>query len=293
MVAPPAMDGEIPQPNLENPSKAPLPPAFGQKENPSFPPVSGPPYPFNPGGPPAPNFQSGPPPGWNPPAGPPLYPFNGPVQPEKVPVASNGLPLPVMGNPEGYFSFTNQDKKKVYTAYAPLSKRLGASLIDTFLGSIVFFTIFAIYLLFQPQSELEGLSKSLQNPDAAYTSTPIVLVNWLFGGGLLIYDTLFLTLLKGQTLGKKILGIKVIQMNGLAPEFKTALLRSSFGFSWFLASILAPFGAIFSAVSLGLQLMVLFGFARIINNKKRQGWHDKLAETLVVSSKELVQGVNY
>ncbi len=291
------------------PGKEPSPGEPRGPEEASWPPVVSPPVnspPLKPPGPPAqfpPEKQSGPflppipPPNWSPPPGN-SYPYNlagqGLNQPNKVPLAANGLPLPVFGNPEGYFSFTNKEGKKVYTPYAPTGLRIGAAAIDTLIILVLFFIFFGVFLLFQNPAQVDALTKSLQNPETgAYQSSQVLWINWFFGGIFLLYDTLLLALFRGQTLGKRILAIKVIQVKGVPPGFQVALLRSSFGFSWWLASIIAPFGGLFALISLGMQLMVLFGFVRAINNKRRQGWHDKLAETLVVSSKELVQGINY
>lgn len=70
----------------------------------------------------------------------------------------------------------------------------------------------------------------------------------------------------GRTPGKTLLGLKVVQVSGEPAGYGTAFLR------WV--------GYIVSA------LFVFIGFIWIIFDGKKQGWHDKLAHTLVVSAKQ-------
>ncbi|CAN5155785.1 RDD family protein [soil metagenome] len=66
----------------------------------------------------------------------------------------------------------------------------------------------------------------------------------------------------GMTIGKKLMGIKVIQTNGQPIDIKTGVLRY--------------IGYVVSA-------MVLFiGFIWVAFDKNKQGWHDKIASTFVV-----------
>ncbi len=77
---------------------------------------------------------------------------------------------------------------------------------------------------------------------------------WLFTG------------LKGQTLGKMALGIKVVNAAGSVPGLGCAALRE-------------VLGKIVSAIALWL------GFLWVIWDKQKQGWHDKIASTYVVSAR--------
>ncbi len=69
----------------------------------------------------------------------------------------------------------------------------------------------------------------------------------------------------GQTLGKKMLHIKVITTNGEIPGYGTAAIRETIG--KFISSI---------ALSLGYLWMLW--------DEKKQTWHDKIANTLVVKT---------
>ncbi len=66
----------------------------------------------------------------------------------------------------------------------------------------------------------------------------------------------------GQTVGKRAMGIKVVKENGKALDYKEAVLRY--------------LGYIVSAIPLCL------GFFWVLADDKKQGWHDKIAKTLVV-----------
>ncbi|MGA3208917.1 MAG: RDD family protein [Syntrophales bacterium] len=77
----------------------------------------------------------------------------------------------------------------------------------------------------------------------------------------------------GQTPGKMIFGLKVVQSKGEQVTFGLAFLR------WV--------GYIISAV------VFYFGFVWIAFDAKKQGWHDKIAETVVIRIRNVVDGPAY
>jgi uncharacterized RDD family membrane protein YckC len=81
-----------------------------------------------------------------------------------------------------------------------------------------------------------------------------------------IYFWLFTGLNKGRTLGKMLVGIKVVKAHGEAPGLGYAALREVVGktISWF-------------ALCLGLLWIAW--------DKEKQSWHDKIASTYVVKAK--------
>ncbi|MFQ5559002.1 MAG: RDD family protein [Nitrospinota bacterium] len=79
----------------------------------------------------------------------------------------------------------------------------------------------------------------------------------------LFYFSLFTTL-GGQTPGKKVFGIRVINASNTGISVKTAVLR-------YLRCLLSIF--------------TLFGFLSIIFDRNKQGWHDKWSYTFVISVK--------
>ncbi len=67
----------------------------------------------------------------------------------------------------------------------------------------------------------------------------------------------------GQTLGKKVMGIKVVDVNGNKPSYFTFFLRELIG----------------KAIS---SLIFGIGYLMILWDKQKQGLHDKIATTYVV-----------
>ncbi len=67
----------------------------------------------------------------------------------------------------------------------------------------------------------------------------------------------------GQTIGKKAMKIKVVDLSGKTPSFFTFFLREFIG-------------KFISAIILGI------GYLMILWDKKKQGLHDKIASTVVV-----------
>jgi len=127
---------------------------------------------------------------------------------------------------------------------AGVGKRLLAFLVDAIILGTVFFAIFLIF----------GSNLTLEGTFALCYFSSIFLS--------MIYFTYFYST-SGQTLGKKLLRIKVISSDEDNLYFATGIIRY--------------IGYYISA------LLVLVGFLMIFFNKEKQGLHDKLAATYVVS----------
>lgn len=80
----------------------------------------------------------------------------------------------------------------------------------------------------------------------------------------IIYFVYFWTRQQGQTLGHKVLKIRVVREDGKPIDITTAVIRY--------------IGYIVSGVVIGL------GFLWVIWDAKKQGWHDKMAGTIVVKA---------
>jgi uncharacterized RDD family membrane protein YckC len=109
----------------------------------------------------------------------------------------------------------------------------------------------------------------------------------------LVYSVLMTWKGGGQTLGKRILKIKIINKDGQPPNFQSALTRNLFGYAYGLGTVAFVLGGFGAIIGFCLQMMVFGGYTAAFFNRQRRGWHDRLAETYVVSKAELVQGVNY
>lgn len=121
--------------------------------------------------------------------------------------------------------------------------RFFASLVDVCLIALIYLIIFLVF----------GSGLSLEGTFALSYFTNIFLS--------LVYFTVCYST-KGQTLGKKIFGIKVISVDEEALNFATGIIRY--------------IGYYISA------LLLLVGFIIIPFTKEKQGLHDKLAGTIVV-----------
>lgn len=80
----------------------------------------------------------------------------------------------------------------------------------------------------------------------------------------IIYFIYFWTQKNGQTLGDKVLGIRVVREDGKPIDITTGVIRY--------------IGYIVSSLVIGL------GFLWVIWDAKKQGWHDKIASTIVVKA---------
>ena len=69
---------------------------------------------------------------------------------------------------------------------------------------------------------------------------------------------------RGQTVGKKVMNIKIVKEDGSDLEIKDAVLRLV---GYFVSSI-----------------VIMLGFVWIFIDENNQGWHDKIAKTKVVAS---------
>ena len=68
----------------------------------------------------------------------------------------------------------------------------------------------------------------------------------------------------GATLGKQVMKIKVVTEDGKPVDYKTAVLR-------YLGYIVS-------------SIVIFLGFLWVLWDEKKQGWHDKIAKTVVVKS---------
>ena len=77
-----------------------------------------------------------------------------------------------------------------------------------------------------------------------------------------LYSILLWVNCNGQTLGKKVMKIKVVKEDGSKLQYTDAIVR-------YLGYIVST-------------IVVFLGFVWVAFDEKKQGWHDKIAKTLVV-----------
>ena len=215
-----------------------------------------------------------------------------PAPPPRPLIAPNGLPYVVVDHPKSFYEYKTKTGQRVYAAYSEVWQRLLAAALDTLVILAPFFLIMFIYLL--------TIGPDLQKLQAAINAGDInaseqYLPHWI---SLLLYlvylaYTTFLTA-DGQTLGKRIFRLKVITLAGPRPDLRTSFMRNLFGFAFVLGAYIVYYqNPLTGVLGQGLETIVGIGFALILFDPRRQGWHDKLAGTLVVKSKELVEGVDF
>lgn len=86
----------------------------------------------------------------------------------------------------------------------------------------------------------------------------------LFTPVLVFFYIIFFWALTGQTPGKAQMGVRIVRMNGDLMNWRVALLR---------------------LIGYGISIVALFlGFAWILIDDQRRGWHDRMAGTCVVYS---------
>ena len=138
---------------------------------------------------------------------------------------------------------------EIVTTNVGFGKRLVAYILD--------------FLIFVAFSFCLGIILTLLNLITASTSEAnLTILSYVFA---IAYWVGMWVYADGATYGKKILGIKIVKTDGSPLTFGTALGRY--------------IGYIISGLPLGL------GFLSVCWNKNKQGWHDKMANTKVVSTR--------
>ncbi len=168
--------------------------------------------------------------------------------------------MAVNPQPTGGLSPLNQPLKEIQSSPVNLAKssigrRLGALLVDSVLLCILF------YGLLMPLLELETLGDY---------SIVLFIVS-------VLYSTLFEASKLKATLGKRLLGLMVSDVNGQSMSFGKLLLRNAVKFSSSLLSV-------WVSVQLSGIIGVVNGIILLTNKNHRAG-HDLLAQTLVVEGR--------
>lgn len=149
--------------------------------------------------------------------------------------------------------------------YGGFWRRAVAYGIDTAILQIVCIILFAAGLLIRIINQPGWYGMETDLPDGF----PDFGAVWVYYLMVLILDMVYFTWFHGavgRTPGKMLLGLRVVQATGEPMTFGLAFLR------WV--------GYLISKLALGL------GFIWIAFDRRKQGWHDKLAGTVVVTVKK-------
>ena len=138
-----------------------------------------------------------------------------------------------------------------YVTLASLGLRIGAFLIDYILTMLILAIplVIAVYL----KRRLQALT----------SANVVVTLGYLTTAGALIFNLIYSCARNGKSFGKTFIGLRVVRLDGKPMDFKTALTRNLIGYT-------------VSLIVFGL------GFLWMFWDSKQQGWHDKLAKTIVV-----------
>ena len=170
-----------------------------------------------------------------------------PVQPAQPASPQPAQPVPLQAAPPQMAQQQSAPAQSVQPMYASFLQRVGASLIDTVIVFIVQFVIsFAMIAMLGSNTSSQAVSQ---------------LLAMIVGFAYFIY----FTFKDGATVGKKILKIKVVRADGQKLTILGVILRETVG-------------KFASSIVLGL------GYLWVIWDSKKQGWHDKIAQTIVVKA---------
>jgi uncharacterized RDD family membrane protein YckC len=138
------------------------------------------------------------------------------------------------------------------TTLANLSLRCSAFLLDYILTLLVP----AVTLVTAVYVKRRWLAPSAANG--------IVIFGYLATAAVIFFNFVYFYMRRGQSFGKRFVSIRVIRVDGHPIDYKTALLRHIVGY---------PLSFLF------LGLGVLWA----VWDRNQQGWHDKLAKTVVIN----------
>jgi uncharacterized RDD family membrane protein YckC len=164
------------------------------------------------------------------------------------------------------------DNENLFGEYAGFLSRASAFITDIVIVALVL--LISNWFVNTMMKEFTGLSISACPPLQPFTLAVFTcqFVHWSMLIFTVIFGPLyyfFFWVLSGQTPGKYIFGLRVVRLNGHHMNLLICLIRY--------------LGYYLDAICLGL------GFLNVLINDQRQGWHDKLAKTVVVYAWEARQ----
>src|SRR5215510_4958474 len=103
--------------------------------------------------------------------------------------------------------------------------------------------------------------KKRRRPTTAATSAMVI--GYLVTAVVIFFNYVYFYMRRGQSFGKRFIGVRVVRIDGRPLDYQTAVLRNIVGY-------------MLSFLFFGL------GIVWVLWDRRRQGWHDKLAKTVVV-----------
>lgn len=149
---------------------------------------------------------------------------------------------------------------------ASLGKRIGAYLIDAII------LIVALLIVFIPLGIGMGVA-GMGDGGNFFTQW----LGGLLGAGIFYAYFVFLEGSRGQTLGKMLLGMKVVGPNGAAIDYAQAAKRR---FPFIIGSLI-PIPILNSLVGFAIVIAIL---VTVVSDDANRGFHDKWADTGVIDA---------
>ncbi|OGG02571.1 hypothetical protein A2Z33_02160 [Candidatus Gottesmanbacteria bacterium RBG_16_52_11] len=144
--------------------------------------------------------------------------------------------------------------------YAGFTPRFFASMIDGFIVAVIYGLVSTI-----PSFLLSMVTGTSQDPGLALVSAIAGMALWVLGMAGVYAYWIYFTGKSGQTVGKKLLNIRVVDAaTGRPPTYTHAFLREVIG------KLLSSF--------------LLLGYLWMLWDQRKQTWHDKIAGTVVVKA---------
>lgn len=142
-------------------------------------------------------------------------------------------------------------------------KRFLAQLIDGVIAGLVFWVLIFV---------------------TVFSTLGIILAVLLAGGYFLVRDGLDLDFMKGRSLGKKIMKLRPVRLDGQPMNLETSIKRNwMFGASWFSALPLSFLG---NLIGFAITVVILYECYKVLTDPQARRWGDELAGTRVIESAE-------
>lgn len=231
-------------------------------------------------------------------------------EPDPTPVSfysrvSPALPSfnkPNYGIDRGFFFYTASSGRVIARPLARLGNRITAAIIDWLLLFLLYLILgwlsFSLVgsnrllLAFNLLDLFPGNLSNVYTRAMIFGASPYVSIILVFG---LLYH-IALVANYGQTIGHRISNIKVIKTNGNSVDWGSAAIRALYGqVTGIITAVIAAVVSrtlpindlLLSSLSITISSLPLIGFYLSEIDPARQGLHDKLANTYVVSTHEV------
>ena len=117
-----------------------------------------------------------------------------------------------------------------------------------------------------------------------FSTIGIILGVLIAAGYFLVRDGLDVDFMKGRSIGKKIMKLRPVRLDGQAMDLETSVKRNwMFGASWLSA---LPFGVLGNLIGFAITIVILYECYKVLTDAQARRWGDELAGTRVIESAE-------